>query len=524
MANEARQRVAVVGGGITGLAAARRLSRLAPRADVTLFERDTRLGGKIVTERVDGFTIEGGPDSFLSVKPRGVGLCQEIGLGAALQGTIEANRRTFVMKRGALYPLPEGLTGLVPTELGPILQSDLLSWFAKARFALDFVLPPRRSEGDETLAAFVQRRLGGEVYARLIEPLMAGIYAGDGRKLSLAATFPQLREAERRHGSLIRGVLATRSASSAGTGTGTGGPTPKPGFLTPRDGTGALVTALEHHLRAAGVHIRTDCEATGLIPAGGGYRLVIGPDHQVTETPLSRAPGEGGGVPEFSEGLPPDDTTFDAIILATPAWATAKLLRDVDAEASRALAAIPHVSSATISLGYRQEDLSRPPDGYGYVVPRSEGRPVLACTWTSNKWAQRAPDGHVLLRAFAGRAGQPDPLDQSDAELIDLARNEFRDILGLTADPVVSRVYRWPEGMPQYNLGHLDRVGIAEARLAAHPALAVAGNGYHGVGIPDCIRSGETAAERIMADLAVPFAPRRYEGPVTRADGSVNAP
>lgn len=463
------QRVAVVGGGITGLATAWRLAQLAPDAAITLFERDTRLGGKIITERIDGFTIEGGPDSFLSVKPRGVGLCQELGLSESLQGTIEANRRTFVMKRGNLYPLPEGLTGLVPTKLGPILRGDLLSWFGKARFTFDFVLPPRRSTSDETLAAFVQRRLGGEVYSRLIEPLMAGIYAGDGRKLSLAATFPQLREAERQHGSLIRGVLATKRDANSDA--------PRPGFLTPRDGTGAIVTALEQHLRATGVALCTGCGVTALTPVDSGYRLTL-------------ASGEQQG--------------FDAVILATPAWATAPLLREVDAEASRAITAIPHVSSATISLGYRTADLTRPPDGYGYVVPRSEGRPVLACTWTSNKWANRAPEDHVLLRAFTGRAGQPDPLDQSDAELIQLARDEFRDTLGLTADPVISRVYRWPDAMPQYNLGHLDRVGIAESRLAAWPglAIAIAGNGYRGVGIPDCIRSGETAADQVAARLA----------------------
>lgn len=482
MASQPRPSIAIVGGGITGLAAAWRLAQLVPDAGITLFERDTRLGGKILTEQADGFTIEGGPDSFLSVKPRGAGLCNELGLADTLQGTIEANRRTFVMKRGRLYPLPEGLTGLVPTKLGPILHSDLLSWFGKARFAFDFVLPSRHSESDETLAAFVQRRLGGEVYARLIEPLMAGIYAGDGRKLSLAATFPQLREAERQHGSLIRGVLAAKRPAAAGT--------PRPGFLTPRDGTGAMVAALQQRLCASGVNFRTGCEITGLKRAGDTYQVTLRPD---------------------------ETATFDAVILATPAWATARLLREVDADASRALAAIPHVSSATISLGYRQQDLARPPDGYGYVVPRSEGRPVLACTWTSNKWASRAPEDHVLLRTFAGRAGQPDPLDQSDDELIQLARDEFRDTLGLTADPVISRVYRWPAGMPQYNLGHLDRVGLAESRLAAYATLAIAGNGYHGVGIPDCIHSGETAATRIAENLS---GSRVHSSPATGEGGS----
>jgi oxygen-dependent protoporphyrinogen oxidase len=477
MPGVSRHHVAIVGGGISGLAAAWRLTRLAPDVAVTVFERDQRLGGKIVTHRIDGFTIEGGPDSFLSVKPRGVGLCQELGLSESLQGTVEANRRTFVMKQGMLYPLPEGLTGLIPSRLGPIARSDLLSPLGKARLAMDFIIPPRRSAGDEPLAAFIQRRLGGEVYARLIEPLMAGIYAGDGRQLSLMATFPQLREAERRHGGLIRGVLAARRNAPTAS--------PGPGFLTPRDGTGAIVAALEHRLRDAGVQVRPRREITGLEPAETGYRLTISGKEQAS---------------------------FEAVILATPAWATAKLVRPIDAEAARALAAIPHVSSATISLGYRADDLTRLPDGYGYVVPRVERRPVLACTWTSNKWARRAPEGHILMRAFVGRAGQPDPLDSSDDELIEAAREEFRDVLGLTAEPVVSLVSRWPMGMPQYTMGHLDRVALATSRLAASPTLALAGNGYHGVGIPDCIASGERAAESVLAALGIE---RRTTPPAT---------
>ncbi len=463
-------RFVVVGGGITGLAAARRLALLAPEAVITLIEREERLGGKIVTERVDGFTIEGGPDSFLSVKPRGIGLCEELGLEGQLQGTDERHRRTFVMKAGRLQRLPEGLTGLIPSRLGPMTRTGLISPLGKARMALDFVLPRKRDERDETLAAFIERRLGREVYDRLIEPLMAGIYAGDGRQLSLAATFPQLRMGEVRHGGLIKGVLA---AKRAGPIRNPAAPT-RPPFLSPCEGMDALVAALEADLRDRGCRLVTGIAVTeiGQGPESSAYRLRLGDGRTLTAA---------------------------GVLLATPAFAAADLLDGLDPGVAVALRAITHVSTATVSVAYRAVDLPRPLDGYGYVVPRIEGRPVLACTWTSSKWHHRAPDGHVLIRGFIGRAGQEAVLSGSDAELLALVREEFRQMLGITAEPLLHRVFRWPQGMPQYTLGHLDRVAAVEARLAARPGLLVAGHAYRGVGIPDCIRSGETAAEQVLA-------------------------
>ncbi len=465
-------RVVVVGGGITGLAAARRLALLAPQASITLIEREDRLGGKIVTERVDGFTIEGGPDSFLSVKPRGIGLCEELGLGDHLQGTDERHRRTFVMKAGRLQRLPEGLTGLIPSRLGPMARTGLISPLGKARMGLDFVLPPRRDQRDETLAAFIERRLGREVYTRLIEPLMAGIYAGDGRQLSLAATFPHLRAGELRHGGLIKGVLAAKRAGPAPSSS-----VPKrPPFLTPRQGMDVLVAALEADLR------------------GRGCQLLTG----VAVTALGQDPGSAPYRLRLDDGR---TLTAEAVLLAAPAFVAAELVDALDPGAAADLRAIPHVSTATVSVAYRAADLPRSLDGYGYVVPRIERRPVLACTWTSSKWPHRAPDGHVLIREFIGRAGQEEALAGSDAELLALVREEFRQTLGITAEPLLHRVFRWPLGMPQYTLGHLDRVAAVEARLGARPGLRVAGHAYRGVGIPDCIRSGETAAEQILGVL-----------------------
>ena len=462
--------VVVVGGGIAGLAAARRLTALTPGVPVTLVEREPCLGGKLRTERSDGFVIEAGPESFLAAKPRGAALCRELGLGDQLQG-VNPTPGAFVLAGGRLHRLPEGLSGLVPTRLGPLARSTLLSPGGKARLALDLVLPPRRGDDDESVAAFVERRLGRGAYARLVEPLLTGIYAGDGRQLSLAATFPHLRAAERAHGSLIKGALATRHAA-VGNGTrDVARPRPSP-FLTPIAGAGAIVEALTGRLDDAGARVLTGRAAEALRREGDAYAVVL----------------DGG-----------ERLMAAAVVLATPAFAAARLLAGLDPLAAAYLGAIPHVSTAVVTLAYRRADVPHPLDGSGYVVPWGEGRGVTACTWTSAKWANRVPAGQALFRVFVGRAGQQAALAGSDDDLIRLARAELRAVLGVAAPPLLTRVARWPDGMPQYTLGHLDRVRAVESRLAAWPGLVLAGAAYRGVGIPDCIASGEAAAEAVAS-------------------------
>jgi protoporphyrinogen/coproporphyrinogen III oxidase len=468
--------VVVLGGGITGLAAAHRLLQVHDAAlsglRVTLVEADERLGGKIVTERIDGFVVEGGPDSFLAVKPRGIGLCAELGFGIRpqmpLQGVKPQRRRAFVLWRGRLHDLPEGLSGLVPTRLAPLARSTLLSPLGKARVALDYLLPARRAEGDESLGGFVRRRLGREAWERLVEPLMAGIYAADGDQLSLAATFPQLREAERRYGGLIKGVLASKRQASA--------PTPESAFLTPAAGLDALVTALEERLRDGQVALVCGTAATGVTPSGSGFDVRL---------------ATGGAI------------EADAVIVATPAYAAADLLGDCDPELAAELAAISHASTAIVTLGYRREEISHPLDGHGYVIPRAEGSPILACTWSSRKWAGRAPEGWELIRVFIGRAGQEDVLAAADETLVALAVQEVAARLGVTAPASLTRVRRWPRGMPQYLLGHPQRVARIEAAQRKRPGLYLAGNAFHGVGLPDCIASGERAADATVAHLRI---------------------
>ncbi len=472
-----RPHVVVVGGGIAGLAAAYRLTRLDPPVAVTLIDAEQRLGGKILTEHLDGFTIEGGPDSFLSIKPRGVGLCTELGLSALLQGTTPRPHRAFVRRGDRLHELPEGLTGLVPTRLQPILRSCLLSPWGKVRFAADAVLPARRDEADESLAHFVRRRLGREVYERLVEPLMAGIYAGDGEQLSLAATFPRLREGERVHGGLIRGVVASRTVPSP-----VDGAPALPPFVAPSAGMETLVDALIRELRGAAVRI---CLGS---PVHAVERDTSPQMDHLDRYRVELATGEAIGA--------------DGVVVAVPAFVAAELLAGFDAELATALGAIPHASSAIVSLAYPEGDIPRVLDAHGYVIPRAEARAALACTWTSAKWRGRAPDGMALIRVFVGRFGQEQLLAGDDDALVAIARAELRETLGIAAPPSLTRVHRWPDGMPQYTMGHLDRLVTIERSLAHDPAVALAGAAYRGVGIPDCIESGEAAAVRVHAWLS----------------------
>lgn len=468
--------VAVIGGGISGLAAANRLMARDPGCSVMLFESSDRLGGKIRTEREDVFTIEAGPDAFLATKPRGVGLSHELGLDDEFCTPDQRNRGSFVLRNGTLHPLPEGLTGLIPTKLRPMVETKLISPRGKARMALDFVLPARKDSGDESLNAFLSRRLGREAVQNLIEPLMAGIYAGDATQLSVEATFPQLRKAEREHGGLIRGVIAARRAADADKATGE---VPRTGFLSFRNGMDTLIDALANRLRAAGVSVEMETRV----------------EH------IERRLDDGGYVLSIEHNGAASRREVDAVVLATPAWSAAPLMSSLDTDVSSALAAIPHVSTALVSLAFPASDLPDPNTlhGFGYLVPRTERREVMAMTWLSSKWQGRAPEGQVLVRAFAGRAGQEAVFAKTDDELISMLRAELRDVLGIDATPTLARVFRWERGMPQYNLGHLDRVRRIETGVARLPGFAIAGNMFRGVGIPDCILSGETAADRILS-------------------------
>jgi oxygen-dependent protoporphyrinogen oxidase len=440
-------KVVVVGGGIAGLAAARALTGLLPEAEILLLERSGRVGGMLRTEHVDGFLVECGPDSFLSRKPRGVGLCEELGLGDELIGRRPENARSFVRLGDELHPLPEGLTGLVPTDLDALERSTLLSPEGKRRLAAEADLPPAPSGEDESIASFVTRRLGREAYERLVEPLTTGIYGGDGEQLSLQATFPQLRALELEHGSLLRGLRAQTPSQSR-----------RPPFVSLRSGIETLPRVV------AGDLGRTDVRVdAGALSVRAGYAVEL----------------EGG-----------EHVQADGVVLATPAYVGGELVSELDPELAGDLGEIPYAGSAIVTLGYCGDDAAHPLDGYGYVVPRSEGSNVLACTWSSSKWEGRAPDSRVVMRVFAGSD------EHADADLVALARDEVT-LLGIRAEPVLTRVDRWPRGMPQYTLGHTERLERIDSAVSRHPGLALAGAAYRGVGIPDCIHSGEEAARSL---------------------------
>jgi oxygen-dependent protoporphyrinogen oxidase len=462
----------IVGGGIAGLSAAYYAQKAIPEAKITLLEAGDRWGGKITTDRVpfdDGdFIIEGGPDTFLATKPWAVALCKELGLFERLHGTNPKNKSTYVLHRNKLQPLPDGLAMMIPTNIPSILKSQLVSWPGKARMGLDFLLPSHNGAHDESLGSFVSRRLGREAYENLIEPLMSGIYAGDGDQLSLRSTFPYLHDLEHKYGSLARGALKMRQQMAA-RGQSTQGS--RSAFLTPTTGLAEIVEALVETLTENGADLRLNTPVSQITKADSRYLV------------------------DLSTG---ETIEADFIILATPAPVSGSLLASFDPELATVLGSIPYVSTATVTMAYRQSDLFRPLDGYGYVIPRREGRRALACTWTSTKFPHRAPEGYALIRVFVGRAGQESDVPWNEIDLLDLAREELELTLGITAEPLVSRVFIWESAMPQYNLGHPEKLARIDAALEKYPGLALAGNGYRGIGIPDCIHSGELAIEKIL--------------------------
>ncbi len=454
-------RIAIVGGGIAGLAAALRVTAKVPEARLTLLEAEPRLGGTIATVREQGFVVETGPDSFITDKPWALALCDRLGLSGDLVGTRDGDRRTHVARGERLHALPDGFLLLAPTALGPLVRSSLFSLPGKLRMGLDLVLPRPRHDRDESLADFVRRRLGREALERVADPLVSGIYTGDPECLSVASTMPRFRELEATHRSIILGLR--RSAQARGVAGARYGL-----FVSHRDGMGALVAALAARLPDSAVQLRARVER--MQRAGGAWRLHLG------------------------------GTTMDAdaVVLACPAHTAGELVAPSDPILADALSAIAHASSAIVTLGVRARDLPHGLPGFGFVVPAVDRRDILACTFSSRKWVGRAPEGFELVRAFVGGVRRPEMVERDDAALIATARGELARYLGLTGEPVLARVDRWRHAMPQYDVGHAARVDVIDERVIALPRLALAGNAYRGVGIPDCVRSGEAAADAVL--------------------------
>lgn len=470
-------RVAVVGGGISGLSAAHRLLELSEETgrpiEVTLFERQEHLGGVVGTERVEGYLLERGGDMFVTDKPWAVGLAERLGLGSRIIGTESRYRRSLVVHEGRPTAVPPGFMLMAPARAGSMLRTPILSWAGKLRMGLDLVLP-RGSADDETVADFVTRRFGRQVLDRLVQPLVGGIYTADPEKLSLRATLPRFLEMEAEHRSLYLGARARERSSARQPATAQSDSGARYGmFVSFEDGMAELMNALEHKLRE-GARVKTATD-------------VLRVSRDAEEKWCLHYRDENEEVEE----------RFDGLILAVPTYAAASLLGPLTPQLSSQLGAIEYASSIVVASGHRLKDIDHPLQAFGMVVPIVEKRGVLAVSFSSRKFPGRAPEGGVLLRSFVGGALQPELCELDDAAIEQLVADELRALLGVQGTPDFVRIMRYHRAMPQYHLGHVERVTAIERRLDTHRGLALAGNAYRGVGIPDCIHSGECGAERI---------------------------
>ncbi len=507
------RRVAVIGGGIAGLAAAHRLVELDPHCELTLFEAGPRLGGVVSTVHEDGFQVEQSADNFITTIPWGLDLCKRLGLSDQLIGTNPAYRRTFVVRRGRLHRLPDGFLMMAPTQLWPLAVTPILSPLGKLRAAMEYFIPPRAGDADESMAGFVRRRLGRESFERLVEPLVSAVYAADLEKLSVLATLPRFREMERDFGSLVRAMrhqMKNRPKTTCGAGVSpalaagaaapqnadvTAAPQSESGarysmFVTLRDGLSSLIEAIASRLPSGAVRLNTP--VTGIERCETGWRVSVAKP-QAANLQISDIHISDLQISDFESSF-----SFDSLILATPSPVSAALLQPLDAALAAELASIEHSGTAILSLGFRDEEIGHPLDGMGAVVPAVEQSPILAVSFSSRKYAHRAPEGKTLLRVFVGGARRPEVAAMSDAELTPLVLDELTRLLRIRGEPCYRNIARWPGTMPQYYVGHNELVARIESRMAALPQVALAGNAYHGVGLPDCIHGGEVAAERIL--------------------------
>lgn len=479
-----KKRVLIIGGGISGLAAAHRLTELSRTnetpLDITLLEAGDRLGGIIRSEHRDGFLLERGPDSFISEKPEAVTLARRLGIDSRLVHTNERYRRSFIVRNGRLRKVPEGFQLLAPSRLCPFVTTDIFSITGKLRMAADLLLPRAKLNGsnDESLASFVTRRLGKEALERMAQPMVGGIYTADPKKLSLRATLPRFLEMESQHRSIILAMFRKRSmGTSPHESSGVSGPRYSL-FLSFDEGMQVLTDELEKNISNAGVKIQLNSKVSSL-------------DHVSADGPGRWAVSAGEDGPLVA----------DAVCLAIPAYSAATLLERTDDQLSQKLRQIEYASTATINFAYRREDIEHTLDGFGFVVPFIENRSLIACTFASVKFRGRAPEKHALLRAFVGGALQPDMFQLDEKEMVRRVQSDLAELLGIHAEPLFIETMKWSRSMPQYEVGHLDRVSAIEHTLENHPTLTIAGNSYRGAGIPDCIRSGTDAAEKLFETL-----------------------
>lgn len=469
------KRIAIIGGGISGLSSAFTIEeKRESGTDVryVLFESSPRLGGVLVTDHVDGCLVEAGPDSFLTEKPWAADLCRKIGLGDQLIGSNDSERKTYIVAKGKLVVMPDGLMFMVPTKIMPTVFSPLFSWRTKLRMAAEWFHPPHKASEDETVAEMVRRHYGPEMVELLADPLLSGVYGGEASGLSVRAVLPRFADMESKHGSLGRAMLESRKQARKKMGAAANVPA-RPLFTSLKDGMQQMVDALVARLDAKA--LKTSAVVQSVIRQDNGWTVCAG--YQTDQ--------------------------FDAVIIATPAHAAADLLESTDENLARDLSEIRYSSSVTVTLGYDEKVRRALPPGFGFLVPRSEGHRMLAATFVHNKFPHRAPENRALVRCFLGGARDEPILEMSGKEILEIVRGELRQIIALNAEPLFARVYKWKSAMAQYSVGHLERLQRIEALRQKLPGLALAGNGYNGIGVPDCVRSGTEAAGKVLAEMGM---------------------
>jgi oxygen-dependent protoporphyrinogen oxidase len=469
-----RRCVAIIGGGVSGLAAAHHLRELAPEIDVRLLEARKRLGGVIQTTRQDGFLIESAADNFLTSSPAAVQLCQRLGLGDNLIGTRAEGRQAMVVCKGRLEKIPPGFLVMAPTRLWPLLTTPVLSALGKLRAGYEYFVPKKRDTEDESLQSFVCRRFGQEMFERLVQPLVGGIYTADPRRLSVAATMPRFLQMEREHGSLIRAMLRQRRGrppeQTSGARYGQ--------FAALRGGMSSLIEALSQQLPAESISL--DSPVCSILPKqSAGWSIRVAGEH-------------------------PSRLEADGVIVAAPAFRAAEMLGGVDANLADELRGIEYASCAVVSLAYRRDQIRHPLDAFGFVVPLAESRHILSCSFSSLKYEGRAPEGTVLLRVFIGGACQSGLNRLPKSQLVELAELELSTLLNIQGEPMMRHITRQTQAMPQYHVGHCQRIAAIDRRLQQFPSLAIAGSALTGVGVPGCIESGQAAAGRVLSALKNP--------------------
>jgi protoporphyrinogen/coproporphyrinogen III oxidase len=471
------KRIAIVGAGISGLAAATAIQRAkedGADVDFTMFERSQRLGGVMITEFVDDCLIEAGPDSFLSEKTYGTDFCKAFGLGDQIIGSNDDERKTYIVVKNRLIAMPDGLMFMVPTKILPTVTTPLFTWGTKIKMGLEFFSKPPVTNGDETVGDMVRRHYGQEVVERLADPLLSGVYGGDANSLSVQAVLPRFADMERNYGSLSRGMLEARKKMAEMTKKMGPGYKPRPLFSSLKNGMQQLVDAVATYLPKEGIH--TGVAVDSVTRTGSRWTLIVNGSPQV----------------------------FDAVIIAAPAHVAGKLLAPVDSTLAQELSAISYSSSVTVAATYNRGDLAHMPPGFGFLVPKTEKRRIRALTFVHNKFPHRAPADKGILRVFLGGLSDEGVLALSDEEILATVRRELHEMINLEAQPRVERVYRWNKAMAQYGPGHLARVKRIRASVAHAPGLALAGNAFQGIGVPDCIASGLNAANSVLESVGVP--------------------